>query len=135
MASFHVTGLDDLQNLFSNLADLPSSVIGEILEAQADVAARAQQQASRSMLQGPFNRGAVAASIGKSKLKLTADGGSIFVELKGHQHGNRMAEIAFINEYGKRGQPARPFIQTANEGCVDEVVDAAERVFDEFMNF
>ena len=43
------------------------------------------------------------------------------------------SEIAFINEFGKHGQPPRPFIQTANEKYADRAVDAAFDVYDEYL--
>ena len=51
------------------------------------------------------------------------------------RHGNkrRAAEVAFVDEFGKRGQPARPFIQTANEKAADRAIDAAARVYDDFL--
>ena len=45
----------------------------------------------------------------------------------------RAAEVAFVDEFGKQGQPARPFIQTANEKAADPAIDAAARVYDDFL--
>ena len=60
--------------------------------------------------------------ISKAKAKLTASGGYQEITFSGsRRRGNtttRNAEIAFVNEYGKRGQQPRPFIgqaMTANE--------------------
>ena len=70
------------------------------------------------------------------KLKKTSDGRAIYVYPKGtRRHGNkrRAAEVAFVDEFGKQGQPARPFIQTANEKAADPATDAAARVYDGFL--
>ena len=40
----------------------------------------------------------------------------------------RNAEIAFINEYGKRNQPARPFIRTAAETGGDQIAEPGEKI-------
>lgn len=54
--------------------------------------------------------------------------------------GNRNAEVAFINEFGKsgkhgkKGQPARPFIRTANEAAEERATEAEEKVYNDFLN-
>lgn len=50
-----------------------------------------------------------------------------------NERGNRNAEVAFINEFGKHGQPARPFIKTANEEAADTAVEAAAKVYDKYL--
>ena len=45
----------------------------------------------------------------------------------------RQAEIAFINEYGKQGQPARPFIGTAMNRSADRIQDQAEKVIGDWI--
>ena len=61
-------------------------------------------------------------------LKLTADGGHQDITFSGTRpRGNkrvRNAEIAFINEYGRRGQPARPFIGKAMTANEEKIADA-----------
>ena len=47
---------------------------------------------------------------------------------------NRVAEIAFINEFGKKNQPARPFISQANESNAGAAVDAAADVYDRYLS-
>lgn len=89
------------------------------------------------MLSGEYSTGETAQSISyDKKLKKTADGRAIYVYPKGtRRHGNkrRAAEVAFVDEFGKHGQPARPFIQTANEKAADRATDAAARVYDDFL--
>lgn len=45
------------------------------------------------------------------------------------------AEVAFIHEYGapKRGIPAKAWMQQANEGCANAVVEAELTVYDRFL--
>ena len=45
------------------------------------------------------------------------------------------AEVAFIHEYGapRRGIPAKAWMQQANEGCANKVVEAELKVYDEFL--
>ena len=52
----------------------------------------------------------------KGKIKRTGLDKSITVAPQGHnKRGTRNAEVAFVNEFGKRGQPGRPALKTANE--------------------
>ena len=45
----------------------------------------------------------------------------------------RNAEIAFVNEYGKRGQKARPFIRDANAESESKMEKAAFRIYDNYL--
>lgn len=108
-------GVDALANVLKEIANIPQQVQGEIVDAMADVIKDAQVYTAGTMLQGPYNEGGVASSITKSRIKKRKSGPYVDIEFKGEQHGNRLAEIAFVNEYGKKSQPARPFIKTANK--------------------
>ena len=86
------------------------------------------------MWKGPYYTGTTAASIKKGKIKRTGLDKSITVAPQGHnKRGTRNAEVAFVNEFGKAGQPGRPFINTANEKKADSAVDAAAGVYDRFL--
>ena len=85
------------------------------------------------MLQGPYYAGDVAKGASLGKPKKTFDGKCVYVSFKGTAHGNRVAEIAFINEFGKKNQPPRPFISTANEKHAEAAVEAAAKVYDEYL--
>lgn len=126
-------GMDQYLTGFSYLQDLPQDVLKEMLKAEGDVIKRAQATTAASMLQGPYNKGAVASAVYVGTPKFRYKTGTCYVAYQGHQHGNRIAEIAFVNEYGKDGQPARPFIRTANEKYGDEAVEAAAEVYDKFL--
>lgn len=81
--------------------------------------------------------GHVADSIKVSKTYKSADGAVQYVYPKGSRRRNNTtssnSEIAFINEFGKQGQAPRPFIRTANETSVPAAVEAAEKVYDNFL--
>ena len=133
MASFHVTGLTDLNELFANIGAASGEMIDEMLEVQADVLAEAEKRTADSMLQGPYNKGAVAGSIRKGKIHSVGGDKYIDILFTGTQHGNRIAEIAYVNEYGKTNQPARPFIATAIEQSEDEAEERAADVIDKYI--
>jgi len=133
MASMTITGLDEYAFSFKELATLPDTVLKAMLQAEGEVIKRGQSQTAASMLQGPYYRGGVVSGIRLGKYKRNAGNATMYVTFEGSQHGNRIAEIAFINEYGKHGQPARQFIREANERYAEEAVDAAARVYDQYL--
>lgn len=135
MAELSTSGLDELLSDLGSIAELPDAVVLEMLTAEAGVIAEAQAAEARAM--GVLDTGKTAESITfDKKLKTTADGKAIYGYPKGtRSDGNkrRVAEVAFINEFGKDGQPGRPFIRTANERKGDEAVEAAAKVYDDFL--
>lgn len=135
MAELSTSGLDELLSDLGSIAELPDAVVLEMLTAEAGVIAEAQAAEARAM--GVLDTGKTAESITfDKKLKTTADGKAIYVYPKGtRSDGNkrRVAEVAFINEFGKDGQPGRPLIRTANERKGDEAVEAAAKVYDDFL--
>lgn len=137
MANLSTSGLEEIIGGFDAIAEIPDEVALEMLVSEAEVVAPAQEAEARAMLSGAYSTGETAQSITyDKKLKKTADGRAIYVYPKGtRKHGNkrRAAEVAFVNEFGKQGQAARPFIQTANEKAADSATEAAARVYDDFL--
>ena len=135
MATLKTDGLAELMLDMQEIREIPLDVAKEILEAGADVLVKGQREMAISM--GVVDSGQVAASIVKGEVKRTKDGYSISVYPRGsRRRGNkttRNAEIAFVNEFGKRGQFPRPFIRAANEKYGDEAVDAAAARYDRFL--
>ncbi len=134
MATMTTGGLDEYTFSMAELAELPDSIVREMLEAEGEVIKRGQMQTAVSMLQGPYYRGGVAAGIALGKFKRNAGNATMYVTFEGSQHDNRVAEIAFINEFGKHGQPPRQFIRVANEKNASEAVDAAARVYGRYLD-
>lgn len=135
MANVSVSGLDELFDDLSSVMELPDEIALEMLTAEAEVIAEAQ--AAEAVAMGVFDSGTTAGSITHGKKITQRDGERcIYVYPNGtRRDGNsrRIAEVAHINEYGKHNQPARPFIKTANEKSGDAAVDAAARVYDDFL--
>ncbi|MCM1220553.1 MAG: hypothetical protein NC548_39310 [Lachnospiraceae bacterium] len=135
MAEISTSGLEELLSDMAAIAEIPDAVLLEMLTAEAEVIVEAQAAEARAM--GVYDTGTTAESITfDKKLKTTADGKAVYVYPKGSRSDGsrrRVAEVAFINEFGKKGQPARPFINTANERKGDEAVKAAEQVYDDFL--
>jgi len=135
MAELSTQGLDGLIDDMTALMELPDEIVLEMLTAEAEVVAAAQQSEAQRM--GVYATGKTAGSISyDKKLKVTGAGRAIYVSPKGSRSDGskrRNAEVAFVNEFGKAGQPARPFIGTANEKSADAAVEAAAGVYDKYL--
>ena len=128
MASFNVSGMPGLEKFFDDLMLGSDEMIDEMLDAMADMVVEAQKRTASTMLQGPFYKGGVAGAVAKGRIKKSKDGRVLPIEFVGTQHGEDLARIAYINEFGKTNQPARPFIATANAQCEVEAVEKAASV-------
>lgn len=133
MAIFTTSGIDRYALSLEELENVPGSVIEEMVLAEGAVIRKGQAEEAAAMLQGPYYAGDVAKGARVGKPKKTEDGRAVYVTFDGKSHGVRVAEIAFINEFGKKNQPPRPFISTANEKHADEAVEAAAKVYDEYL--
>ena len=133
MASFSSSGIDRYALDLEELAALPGSVLDEMVLAEGEIIRKGQAHEAEAMLQGPYYAGDVAKGARVGKPKKTRDGRAVYVTFNGTAHGVRVAEIAFVNEFGKKNQPARPFIATANEKNAEAAVEAAAKVYDEYL--
>jgi hypothetical protein len=134
MARFEITGFNETLFAMETIAKIPDSVMRNMMEAVADIVLEAQKRTASTMLQGPYYKGGVVGGLDKGRFERTADGAEHYVMFKGTQHGTRIAEIAFINEYGKKNQPARPFIKTANEQAAGEATEAAAKILHDWQD-
>lgn len=133
MASFAVHGLDELCEDFKRAENVPEEITKGILKAMAKRAGEAQARTAKSILSGPLSEGITAAAVKVGRAIVSASGGQIKLSFSGSRTRanttTRNAEIAFINEFGKKGQPARPFIRTANEQDGDDINEAGAKIF------
>ena len=135
---FTVSGLDEFSLSLQELAALPDTVQDDMLEAGAEVVAKAQRD--KVMAYGIYDREStqhVAESIKPGKVKVKKGRRVIYVSPTGkRKRGNtetRNAEILFINEFGKRGQSARPAVRDANEACAEATTQAEFQVYDKWL--
>ena len=133
MAQLSFSGLDDLMLSLEEVAQIPDEVAEAMLTAEAKVVEDAQS--AYGMQMGVYRTGETLASIHPGRMKQGRDGARIiYVTPQGrNEKGERNAAVAFINEYGKRGQAPRPFIAAANEASATPAVEAAAKVYDEFL--
>lgn len=138
MARFDVYGIADLYSDIAALSFLPDSVSDAILNAEADVIVEAQRHTMAEMQHGPNFTGTSANSVKKGPVRRGKNGPYISIYPQGSRTRNgkkyRNAEIAFINEYGKRGQPGRPAIQVANARALEKATAAGEKVYYNYLD-
>ena len=138
MATLELTGFDDLEDAFRRISEIPFDVTAEALDAMAAVAADAIRSTGESMgVRDPESDVHILDRVKPRKPKKTVEGGYEMISFTGtRRRGNtttRNAEIAFVNEYGKKGQPARPFIGTAMNRNADRIQDQAEKVIGDWI--
>lgn len=132
---FEVYGAKELMRDLREAGDVPPDILKQMVERQAKPTEEALVYTGGSMLVGPYFEGDVARSVKAGKARVSAGGAQVKIEFKGTAHGNRVAEIAFINEYGKKSQPARPFISKAIKDSEAEGAEAARTVLDAYLAF
>lgn len=135
---FRVEGLDGFSLSLAELAALPESVQDAMLQAGAEVVARAQRQKVLTYgIYDPASTRHVADSIKPGKVKMRKGQRVIYVSPTGtRKRGGkttRNAEILFVNEYGKKRQKARPAVRDANEACAAAMTQAQFEVYDQWL--
>lgn len=134
MASLNVTGLETEQDFFDRLAQLPDDVQTQILEAQGTLVLQAIRQKGQTYR--VRNSGATLNSLKRGKIKRDKRGDmSVYVRFEGRNaRGVRYAEIAFVNNYGTRRLPARPFVAEAVQAVEQAAVDAAAEIYNDWVD-
>lgn len=138
MARVSLQGFTELDEMFGKLGDVPFEVTRQALDAMAEVAEERVRASGEAMgVRDPNSAVHILDKITHTRPKQKQSGGYSDVTFGGkRRRGNtatRNAEIAFINEYGKEGQPARPFIRQAAEGGADAIAAPGERVIGDWF--
>lgn len=136
MASFETGDFSQLLIDMRELANLPDRVQMDMLRVGGEILLKGQQETIKAM--GINDTGETWKSLNIGDIKKGSSGKmSLYISPKGsRKRGNtttRNAEILFINEFGKHGQPARPAVKTACEKYAGQVVDAEFKVYDDFL--
>lgn len=138
MAEFSCNGLDGLMLSLQEIAEIPEEVQDEMLRAGAEVVAKAQREKVRAY--GIYDGSSpkhVADSIKPGKVKLKKGQRIIYVSPTGSRRRGkavtRNSEILFVNEYGRRGQKARPAVRDANEASAEATTAAQAEVYDKYL--
>lgn len=122
-------GLASYKNALKKIETIPDDVLLKMVDSKAEIVEQTTVFTAANDLKGKYYKGGVMQSVKRSKPRKNKRKGP-YSEIKfiGKQHGNRLGEIAFVNEYGKKKQPARPFIRRAIEGSEDTSTAAAANV-------
>lgn len=138
MARLEFEGLTELSDAFGRLENIPDSVTSKALTEMGEVAFSNIRRTGESMgVRDPESDVHILDKMKLTKPKITENGGYAEVTFSGTRtRGNkktRNAEIAFINEYGKRNQDARPFIGTAMSQAEKAITDAGAEVLGDWI--
>lgn len=136
MAKFEVSGMAEVEKLFGSLENIPEEVQDEMLRQGAAVLEEEQRKQARAFR--VQDTGLMIRKIKAGKVKRLKDGGkAIYVTPTGTRTRGktktRNAEIAFIAEYGKKTQKARPFLATAMIRAEDAIIAAEDKVYGEYL--
>ena len=138
MAKVDIRMPDDFLQAMKRLGSEEDRILGSVLEAGAAVVA----DKVRSNLSGAIGRstklalrstGQLMSALGVSPVKINREGCHDikigFAEPR--RGGDSNAKIANILEYGRHGQPAKPFMKPAKNASKNACVDAMKRRFQE----
>lgn len=129
MAKLDLSGFDDLVKAFDNISNVPEETQMRALTAMEKIAAeKIRESGEHYGVRDPESSVHVLDSIKMNKPKKTITGGYADITFSGSRtrsgRQTRQAEIAFINEYGKRSQQARPFVGEAMNKNADAIAKA-----------
>lgn len=138
MARLEIQGMDELNAALKRIGEVPPEVKTSALGSMADIAAAAIKRSGESMgVRDPESSVHILDKISRSKAKITQAGGYQDITFSGSRTRGktktRNAEIAFVNEYGKRGQPARPFIGQAMTQNEEKIAAAGGDVLGDWI--
>lgn len=132
MATIDVYGFEDLDSVFKHIRDIPWEVTEDALQEMGAVLIEKVKREGDAMgIRDPESSQHVLDTLTLAKAKKTDAGGIQNVTFKGSRTRGRTrtrnAEIAFVNEYGKRGQQARPFMAQAMKQHEKEIREPGEK--------
>ena len=136
MATLSFDGFSALKLSIEQLAAIPPDVKSEMLNDAIDIIVDAQK--AKAEAYGVVDSHTMIDSIKKGKPKIGTDEISIACTPEGTRTRGgtktRNAEIAYINEYGKEGVDARPFMRDANAEAEGPAVEAAENKYHNWLD-
>lgn len=134
------SGTESLIDAFARISDIPWDITAEALDAMAEVASKEIKSTGEMMdVRDEESNVHILDKIVTKAAKKTEDGGREAITFDGSRRrgsrgtSTRHAEIAFVNEYGKRGQSARPFIKTALEKNNEQISAPAEKIIGDWI--
>ena len=126
MATFSFSGVGEIAVKFEKLAQGTEAACQSAVKAGANVLKDALSAAA------PVRTGALAGSIRASSVKYDAgDGWNSEVKPVGENHGENLAKIGNILEYGRSNMAPRPWFAPTIEASKGEVEGAMRAAFDQ----
>ncbi len=123
---------DDLLKKLSRLGNKMDSISEEVLKTGGEVVLDRVKSNLKGVLSGD-STGELESSLGLSQVRVGKDGNSNikvgFSEPRSDGKSNAM--IANIIEYGKSGQPARPFLKPAKSASKKPCIEAMTKKLEE----
>ena len=132
MGNFITDGIDDFMLTMENIANTPDSVLNNMVQAGGKILEESTIGTGMSM--GVYRTGVTLDSVKLGKPKNISGGKEIYVTFEGtNADGNRNAEVAFVNEFGKTRQAGRPFVAAAVNESADDCNEAAADIYYEWL--
>ncbi len=133
--SFKVNGIDGFMTDLDSLANIPDDELRKMTSDGGKVIAEEIAQTGTAM--GVKNTGQMLASIKVTKTyKKDGQFASTISPTGTRKNGNKTksnTEIAYINNYGKKGEPARQFFTDGIAKSEDKAVTAAEKAYEDYL--
>jgi HK97 gp10 family phage protein len=132
MAKADVKLPDDFLIKLSKLGDKTDEIVPRVLEAGGEVVLAKARSNLAASLSGDSS-GELAGSLGLSPAKQTRDGSGWDVKVgfaEPRSDGGSNAKIANVLEYGRHGQPPRPFLKPAKTQSKQAAIDAMKAKFE-----
>lgn len=138
MPKLELSGFDELTAAFDRISDVPEEVQMKALTAMEEIAATKIKASGEAYgVRDPESSSHVLDSVKINKPVKTSTGGYADVTFSGTRTRSgkqvRQAEIAFINEYGKKNQQARPFVGEAMNKNADAIAKAGAEVILDYI--
>lgn len=139
MASFELEGFEDLATSLQRFAAIPEEELKRMVVNMAETALPKIKSKGEALgVRDPMSDVHILDKMKIGKFKKTLTGGYVDITFSGTRMRNetrtRNAEIAFVNEYGKRSQRARPFIGLALTENEDEILAQADEAFGDWAD-
>lgn len=139
MASLELEGFEDLATSLQRFAAIPEEELKRMVVNMAETALPKIKSKGEALgVRDPMSDVHILDKMKIGKFKKTLTGGYVDITFSGTRMRNetrtRNAEIAFVNEYGKRSQRARPFIGLALTENEDEILAQADEAFGDWAD-
>ena len=132
---------DDFLMKISALGDKTDEIVPKVLEAGGEVMlakikSNLQSAVGKSTKYGSRSTGELADALGVSGARMDREGNyNVKVGFSEPRRGGESnAKIANIIEYGKHGQPAKPFLKPAKSAAKSECISAMVSKMEEEVN-